>query len=348
MGTLAAAGQAAGSAAAMCLARKLSPRELGAQHVEELQQLLLRDDCYLPTLKNADPADAARAAKRVTASSSRPAQATEPDRFLALEARREQIFPVCGPKLEAVEVLLESAAPGPVKLAAELLPAEWGDDFRPAEPVAQVEVKVPPGRNWVESPFDVKVERGLCRLALSPAEALSWGAAELYLPGLAAGRGGRTEGWRQEPAPPWWTPRILVTHCLRQRPNSMAYGPENVISGQSRAESWTNLWASDPAEALPQWIEVELAEPARISQVQLTFDTNIDRLVDFGLTPECVRDYDVELLVDGRWRTVVRERGNWLRRRRHGFEECAAAAIRVTCKATNGSKDARLFEVRAY
>ncbi len=347
MGTLSAAGQAAGSAAAMCLDRRLSPRELGGEYIEELQQLLLRDDCYVPELKNADPADVARTAKRVTASSSRRAEAVEPQRFLALDARREQIFPVRGPKLEALEILLESTASGPVTLSAELLPAEWGDDFRPAEPVARTEARVPSGRNWVEIPFDVKVERGFCRLALSPAEGVSWGAAELYLPGLAAGCGGRTEGWRQEPVPSWWTPRLLVTHCLRQRPSSMAYTPLNVVSGQSRAETWTNLWASDPDESLPQWIEVELAEPARISQVQLTFDTNIDRLVGFGPTPECVRDYDVELLVEGQWRTVAEERGNWLRMRRHSFEACEAAAIRVTCKATNGSNDARIFEMRA-
>jgi len=346
MGTLAAAGQAAGAAAAMCARGSLSPRGLGQERIGELQQRLLREDGHLPSFRNSDRGDLARTAKRITASSSRPAEITEPERFLTLDGRREQIFPVTGPRLEAVEVLLESAVPDPVRLTAELLSAAWGDDFRPAQPLARVTVEVPLGRRWVKLPFGMNLARGLYRVALGAAPELSWGASTLYLPGMAAGRPGQIIGWRPEQSRTG-SPRLLATHCLRQVPSSLAYGPENVTGGMSRAESWTELWASDPQEPLPQWIELELERPARLSRVELTFDTNIDRLVDFGPTPECARDYEVEVRLGSAWRKVAEVRGNYQRKRRHDFAPADSDALRITVRATNGAPDARIFEVRA-
>ncbi|MCL6429616.1 MAG: FAD-dependent oxidoreductase [Anaerolineae bacterium] len=48
MGTCCSMGQAAGTAAAIAIRRKLSPREVGSHCIYELQQTLLRDDAYLP------------------------------------------------------------------------------------------------------------------------------------------------------------------------------------------------------------------------------------------------------------------------------------------------------------
>lgn len=62
MGTCAVVGQAVGTAAAMAVQKSISPRMVGA-HIRELQQRLLRDDCYLPGIRNEDAADIARLAK---------------------------------------------------------------------------------------------------------------------------------------------------------------------------------------------------------------------------------------------------------------------------------------------
>jgi hypothetical protein len=67
MGTCSVGGQAAGTAAALCIKRGLSPRALGA-HIGELQQELLKNDCYIPGFTNQDENDLARRAK-ITASS---------------------------------------------------------------------------------------------------------------------------------------------------------------------------------------------------------------------------------------------------------------------------------------
>ncbi len=72
MATCGTAGQAVGTAAAMCLERGITPRELGRKHIAKLQQTLLRDDQTIKLRRNEDPLDLARKAK-VTASQEDPA-----------------------------------------------------------------------------------------------------------------------------------------------------------------------------------------------------------------------------------------------------------------------------------
>ena len=75
MGTCAVGGQAVGTAAALCIKYDCDPR--GAQeHMRELQQMLLKDDAYIPGIWNEDPKDLARRAK-VTATSAREGCPTE-------------------------------------------------------------------------------------------------------------------------------------------------------------------------------------------------------------------------------------------------------------------------------
>jgi hypothetical protein len=73
MATCAVVGQAAGTAAAVCLNYDLSPRRLFHERarLRELQQALLRDDQTINGLANADPSDLARRA-RIAASHETP------------------------------------------------------------------------------------------------------------------------------------------------------------------------------------------------------------------------------------------------------------------------------------
>jgi hypothetical protein len=69
MSTCAVMGQAAGTAAALCIRTGLAPRQLAQDNprLTELQQILLRDDQTIVGARNADPKDLARTA-RVSAS----------------------------------------------------------------------------------------------------------------------------------------------------------------------------------------------------------------------------------------------------------------------------------------
>ena len=62
-------GQAAGTAAAMCADKDVSPRKIYQKHIKELQEQLLRDDSYFPHRPAKDPKDKARTADLIFASS---------------------------------------------------------------------------------------------------------------------------------------------------------------------------------------------------------------------------------------------------------------------------------------
>ena len=67
-GTCATMGQAVGTAAALCVEKSLDPRELRANHTNELQEQLLRDDAYIPNRPSRDEKDLARNAAEIFAS----------------------------------------------------------------------------------------------------------------------------------------------------------------------------------------------------------------------------------------------------------------------------------------
>jgi len=63
IGTCAVGGQAMGTAAAIAIAHGCDPAEVAKDHIEEIQQRLLYDDCYIPGKKHNDPKDLAKRAK---------------------------------------------------------------------------------------------------------------------------------------------------------------------------------------------------------------------------------------------------------------------------------------------
>ena len=69
MGTCATMGQAVGTAAAMCVNKRALPRDIAQNHIDELQEQLLRDDTFIPNRRAVAPGDLARTADLIEASS---------------------------------------------------------------------------------------------------------------------------------------------------------------------------------------------------------------------------------------------------------------------------------------
>lgn len=67
MGTCAVGGQAAGTAAGLCVRNNCSPRQL-YDRVDVLQRRLIQNDCYIPGFQNNDPNDLARSSRISTTS----------------------------------------------------------------------------------------------------------------------------------------------------------------------------------------------------------------------------------------------------------------------------------------
>lgn len=69
MGTCALEGQAAGTAAAICVTKGVNPRAIAQQHIDELQEQLLRDDAFIPNRPAEDLKNIALKAGVISASS---------------------------------------------------------------------------------------------------------------------------------------------------------------------------------------------------------------------------------------------------------------------------------------
>ncbi|MBQ8340798.1 MAG: FAD-dependent oxidoreductase, partial [Clostridia bacterium] len=139
------------------------------------------------------------------------------------------------------------------------------------------------------------------------------------------------------------------------------YEAEKVISGVSRREgSETNAWRSEGLSASGEALTLALAAPAKVRTVQLTLDSNFDLEKKItlssrrqnqqvtGIPAELLKDFDVVLYRNGEVVATEQVRGNYQRLCRvfFGGTECDTVALRAL--ATNGTPDARVFEVRIY
>jgi hypothetical protein len=125
------------------------------------------------------------------------------------------------------------------------------------------------------------------------------------------------------------------------------YSPGNVINGVSRSVGdFPNMWASNPSQPMPQWLQLDLGNPVHVNFVQVAYDTNLNQKIAFA--KETVRDYEVQALIEGDWFTIAKVEGNFQRLRRHKFETLMTESIRIVIHATNGCPSARIFEVRIY
>jgi hypothetical protein len=350
-GTLATCGQAAGTAAAMAVRYKTTPRGIYQNHLTELQQTLLRDDQYIPQLANEDPADLARKAT-VTASSvgnylEFGRESVRPDEMHELNMNRAMLFP-WGQKdtLQSVFVLLNSANDVPTKTTLHLRAAKESGDFSSTEDLAAVEAMVPPkAETWVEFKVNLQTDAPYLYAWLPPTPGVSW---RLMTKGPEGGC--RAYGTRDQ-----WTVAKNQYYALYTSPAIRVstpglYSPAYVINGVARiVGKQTNMWASDPKQPLPQWLELAWPEKVRLSSVYLTFDTDLNAPYhNVALVPECVRDYELSYWDGAAWQSLVKERGNFQRHRVHRFPPITTDRLRLTITATNGDKSARVFEVRAY
>ncbi|MFQ6098482.1 MAG: FAD-dependent oxidoreductase, partial [Armatimonadota bacterium] len=339
MATGAVMGQAVGTAAALCRRLGKDPRALAEGNIGQLQQQLLRDDCYIIRMRRDDPDDVALGAT-ATASSARILEVTTGEAAHRLDCPRAQMFYVTGPRLDRVSLLLESDAESDVEVKMGLRRAADLYDFTSDEDVATATASVPPGgRTWVAFDLDAEVEPGRLYWAWLPAtHGLSWCHSDEQPPG--ANRAYREDGGA-------WL-HGAGTYCFRLSPTSEPFGPENATNGFARPEDAPNMWASDPTQPLPQWLEVDFRSERKIASVHLTFDTNLDRIVQEGPAPECVRDYALSYRDGEACREILRVQGNHHRRRVHRFQPITTSGLRLEVLATNGAPEARLYEIRAY
>lgn len=348
MATCALTGQAVGTAAGLCIRYQKLPREIGAEHIKELQQILLKNDCYIKDMKNEDPGDFAREAS-VRASSQQKLCMEFSDQAINVKNTMAQLIPVSGGKIERAELLLEAKQEKKIQL--KVYKTSRINAFPEEKNLVQTAVStVYAGKAaWVGFDLHIDAEKDMLYwLQLEEDEELQWYGTEGKRPigTRAVYRDHRTNEWK--PRRGYFSVKIT--------PESYPYSCSNVINGVARPETWTNLWVSDETRQLPQYLELEFPEEKKISVIQLTFDTEMDRNLylekDYSsesrYLPACVRDYEIYGCCHGQWIKLLSEKGNYQRHKVHQIDEILLDKIQIRVLSTNGDPSAKIYEIRCY
>ncbi|CAL9362486.1 FAD-dependent oxidoreductase [Streptomyces sp. enrichment culture] len=372
MATCATLGEAAGTAAALCVDEGLTPRELATTRPELVRRTLLRQDASVIGLCADDPADLARTA-RVSASSHLDQLAAEPTadapgtpypltRDLAL------LLPV-DPALHAVDLLVHGAEDGrPRELTVELWGTGLPENGVPVDHLTTTTVTAAPGGpHWVTARLDhhpQAPENVVLIVRACP------GAALVRLPArtdgvLALRRRAEGDAAVDHDIPEEegqlvleWQARGLRRNsfAFRASPATRAFTPEQAVGGHQRPYGGPRLWSSQP---LPdQWLRLDWDHERQLAEVRLVFDDDVDEYLNnlhrhrtpYEIMPELVRDYRVQhQSADGAWHTLLTVTGNRRRHRVHRFAEAVRTrALRLVVDATHGTPHAHVIAFKAY
>ncbi|MGG1638968.1 FAD-dependent oxidoreductase [Paenibacillus sp. NRS-1760] len=365
MATCAVIGEAAGTGAALTVLHGISPREVYQNHLEELQQTLLRQDASVLGIRNEDKSDLARGA-RVSASSS--TQFLSIEHPMKTEAADEDLgilFPV-EPSLDGIELLLDIESPASVTV--ELYATGEPQNYVPHELVSSCTVETAPGKDqWVR--FDLEwhpdhVQNAF--LVIKAADGVFLHRSSLPFTGVLGFRKGnqpivdpRLEDQPDQPVLQWRTEKLdRHPFCFRINTPTTAYSEMKVLNGLVRPYGGPNLWRSEPLEGEEAWMELCWERDVSVGEVHLTWNDDVNEdLINlhhhrtlFDVIPELVKDYRIELMgADGAWVIVHRERDNRKRKRVHRLETGNdTKRMRIVMESTNGSPCAELIEIRVY
>ncbi|MFH8530100.1 FAD-dependent oxidoreductase [Streptomyces tendae] len=372
MATCATLGEAAGTAAALCVDEGLTPRELATTRPELVRRTLLRQDASVIGLCDDDPADLARTA-RISASSHLDRLAAEPTadtpgtpypltRDLAL------LLPV-DPALHTVDLLVHGGQNGQSReLTVELWGTGLPENGVPVDHLTTTTVTAAPGGpRWVTARLDhhpQAPENVVLIIRACP------GAALVRLPErtdgvLALRRRAEGDAAVDHDIPEEegqlvleWQARGLRRHsfAFRASPATRAFAPEQAVGGHQRPYGGPRLWSS---HAQPeQWLRLDWDHGLHLAEVRLVFDDDVDEYLNnlhrhrtpYEVMPELVRDYRLQHQdADGAWHTLLTVTGNRRRHRVHRFAEAVRTrALRLVVDATHGSPRAHVIAFKAY
>jgi len=359
MGTCAVMGQAAGTAAALCLRHQVMPRELQGKLIHALQQQLIKDDCYIVGVRNEDADDLAGNAI-VTASSEQVLSISQVDGWQELTQPCAQMFPVSAGRIETIDLYLRSTRDAPVTARLVLHAGKGINDFESEKEVAAAEAVVKAGQEtWIRFNLNMDTTPNSFYRAHLPAIPGVFWAVQSHPPlgtNRAVFRQGESPAWRSFSRSDALQNRRGV-FLFRLHPESKPYGPANVRSGMTRPETWTNIWISDPREALPQFVDVLLSQPHMIHGVRLVFDDDLDTNIYLpppwgrigkGIPETLVKDYRLLSQSPDGWTELLAVKGNSQRHRVHHINAVCTDRLRLECLATHGAAEMRIYEIRVY
>ena len=146
MATLSTVGQANAAAAYLCKKYGITPRQVGQQHIAQLQQLLMKDGQYVVGKRYEDPEDLVQSAQ-VTVTSVKPLENKKQDSMQPLVESMALSLPLKG---EVSQLRLYGKALRDTTICANIYRADKPENYNPAEKVYSLSASVAAGEAVTE------------------------------------------------------------------------------------------------------------------------------------------------------------------------------------------------------
>lgn len=350
MSTCGVMGQAVGTAAFIGTRHNLLPREIGKKHMEELQQLLLKEDAYIIGKPAKDSKDLAPGAQ-ITASSERKMENVHSDLKINLHVDHSLVLPLSS-DLDELNLLLATIKD--THLEVEVYNTERPESYNPAACLGNHSVFLEAGDlTWHTVLSNVpKPEGGKLFIKLKANPLISIGLTTSELTGVISLR----ESTHKSKVPgvlevPY---ELLDGHiCFRMSPTTL-FTADSVTNGVARPYGNPNMWSSTQMGDEPEWLSLTWDKERKIEEVRVTFNTDLNkRFINLkasskNVFPQTVKDYDIQIKRGHQYETICSVRGNYQRLNVHRFAPVTTNEVRILIYTTNGSSYAEVFAVRIY
>ena len=368
MGTIFTIGQAAGTAAAIAVRENLSVRDVGAKRIKALQQMLLKDDQFIPGVKNEDPLDLAHTAKVSASSTMRHVIYGRDDMdFIGVASAWTHVeslwleVAACFPRgdmdrIEDVYCYMRNRTGAVQNLVMDVMESdEIARDNATRLPLGTMMARIETrggGPQFVRfaASSPLKPTKKYVWLKVRICKGVDWfRRTHVYPEGgcMAYVRGIGEFDIRDYAQLAFYTKPALE--------GVVDVKPEYVIDGLSRPEIYpadgfcTHAWRSDPAKQLPQWIRLDFPKPVLAHEIRIVFDSWMTFESIMWPKPKMlVKDYSVWGLADGKWSKLADVKDNIKRLQVHYFNALKVSAVKVQVDATWGAPSAHIQEIRVY
>ncbi len=343
MNTCALSGQAAAVLAWGCQLWKKHPAELTGVQIRKLQDLLQREDMFIPGRRLCETEDLARNA-RITASSEYVLLPEPEEEYFKLDAGAFLTLP----KAEGSSVVIEIQNDGETdtELEMEYYVSDLPSRLRPGKLEAENKITLVSGVQKVMLSLPQK-ERKFCTVVFAANEKIGIRKNKRRNPGILLGR---KDSSRYCDPCLWWQPEGL-------------YAAESVVNGYIRPYQGVNIWCSE-AEENP-WLLLEWEQPVSFREIRLFFEPEFSMEIPSScagrwdeshkftlrntMPPQLARELSVEVYSREQWIEISRVCDNWNRLLVLDFDRTVTAEkLRINFKRSWGDSRAQLYQISIY
>ena len=354
MATLSTIGQSNAVAAYLCKKYDATPRQVGQEHLEELQQLLLAGDQYIVGKPYQGAEDLAKLAS-IEVSSVKPHENLQQDAQQVLNQPYGLSLPLSG-KVDGI--WLYGSAQTDTELRYHVYGAEKPENYNPAVKHFSGAVTVSKDCTELYLPMDLDLPAGHYFIELEENKDLTLSMSRFSFTGAITSRKNRNSNPTHVDCVTGQMKEFewVVTQgclCFRVDSESSPFGAENLRNGYTRPYRSSNIWHSNSKE--DQKIVLRWEKPQDVSGIQLFFDSNLNRFCRSAETDytdlyyRMVKDYTVSCkAADGTEKILCQVRGNFQRVNELTFETVCTDEITISLQDTHGQPFYSVYEIRCY